>query len=116
MDLYEVDARALKCARANVRSEGVDLGFHWHDVTTGLLDEYEVVVMNPPFHTGQETDVLLGQQFLIAAIKGLKRGGKLYLVANRQLPYEPVLAAMQLSYRSLAEDSVYKVMMATKPY
>ena len=88
--------------------------FHWHDVTTGLPEIYDAIVMNPPFHTGQATDVDLGRAFLKTAAASLKRGGKLLLVANRQLPYEAVLEASGLAWRKIAEDKTYKILFADK--
>lgn len=130
LDLFEADARALACARRNLshhQPETARLGsppcfaedepkilYHWHDVTTGLPDVYDAIVMNPPFHTGQATDVDLGRAFLKVASASLKRGGKLLLVANRQLPYEATLEASGLAWRKIAEDKVYKILFADK--
>ena len=86
LDLFEADARALDCARMNLAGREQEIHFHWHDVTTGLPGVYDAIVMNPPFHTGQATDVDLGRAFLKVAFASLRRGGKLLLVANRQLP------------------------------
>lgn len=50
--------------------------------------------MNPPFHEGRVTDVSLGQSFIAAAASRLKPGGRLLMVANRQLPYELTLKGL----------------------
>ena len=112
LDLFEADARALACARINLAGNAREIGFHWHDVTTGLPGIYDAIVMNPPFHTGQATDVDLGRAFLKVAAVSLKRGGKLLLVANRQLPYEAALQASGLAWRKIAEDRIYKILSA----
>jgi 16S rRNA (guanine1207-N2)-methyltransferase len=128
IDLYEADARALACARRNLAgpaeprlesppcylTEEIKTRFRWHDVTAGLPEMYDVIVMNPPFHTGQATDIDLGRAFLTVAIGALRRSGKLYLVANRQLPYEAVLETSGLAWRKLAENHGYKVLTADK--
>lgn len=130
LDLFEADARALACACKNLRHhqpEAIRLDsttcyakdeprihFHWHDVTTGLPGAYDAIVMNPPFHTGQATDVDLGRAFLKVASASLKRGGKLLLVANRQLPYEAALEASGLAWRKITEDKIYKILAAEK--
>ncbi|MES2437770.1 MAG: class I SAM-dependent methyltransferase [Verrucomicrobiota bacterium] len=114
LDLFEADARALECARKNLAAHHHEITFHWHDVTTGLSDTYDAIVMNPPFHTGQATDVDLGRAFLRTASASLKRGGKLLLVANRQLPYEAALEASGLAWRKIAEDRTYKILFADK--
>lgn len=116
VDLFEADRRALECAELNLarwQPEGM-AHFHWHDVTQGLPSQYDAIVMNPPFHTGQATDVDLGRAFLKTAISSLKRGGKLFLVANRQLPYEAVLETSGLAWRKPAEDKIYKLLFAEK--
>jgi 16S rRNA (guanine1207-N2)-methyltransferase len=114
LHLYEADSRALDCARTNLAGESVPLEFHWHDVATGLPGKYENIVMNPPFHSGQNTDVSLGRAFLRSAADALRTGGRLFLVANRQLPYEPELERLGLVWRKVAEDSVYKVIFAER--
>ncbi len=114
IDLFEADARALDCARRNLAHHPRDITCHWHDVTTGLPETYDAILMNPPFHSGQATDVDLGRAFLTTAIKSLRRGGKLLLVANRQLPYEAVLETAGLAWRKTAEDKTYKLLFADK--
>lgn len=110
--LFEADARALACARKNL-GEG-NFKFHWHDVAAGIPGAYDAVVSNPPFHTGQETDITLGKAFLRAAAGALRTGGRLYLVANRQLPYEAGLDALGLVWRKPVEDATYKLLFAEK--
>jgi 16S rRNA (guanine1207-N2)-methyltransferase len=130
IDLFEADSRALACAKRNLARhlppenplsspacyacDEPRLGFHWHDVTTGLPENYDAILMNPPFHTGQDTDVDLGRAFLTVAAASLKRNGKLLLVANRQLPYEPLLDSLRLAWRKVAEDKTYKLIFADK--
>jgi 16S rRNA (guanine1207-N2)-methyltransferase len=113
-DLFEADSRALDCARRNLAVHPRDLRFHWHDVTAGIPDTFDVIVMNPPFHTGQESDVGLGRAFLTTAASAMRRGGKLLIVANRQLPYEAVLDSLRLAWRNVAGDTTYKVILAEK--
>jgi 16S rRNA (guanine1207-N2)-methyltransferase len=136
VDLYEADSRALACAERNLApyqrgigpkedplslespacmvTDEIPLNFHWHDVTKGLPEKYDVIIMNPPFHSGQATDVDLGRSFLRTAAASLNRGGKLLLVANRQLPYEAELTALGMPARKLAEDNVYKILSAER--
>jgi 16S rRNA (guanine1207-N2)-methyltransferase len=130
LDLFEADARALACARRNLAGFLPEITrlssppcyleveqkvhFHWYDDTTGLPGLYDAIIMNPPFHTGQATDVDLGRAFLKVAAASLRRGGKLLLVANRQLPYEAALETSGLAWRKLAEDRTYKILSAEK--
>ncbi|MEO5565449.1 MAG: class I SAM-dependent methyltransferase [Luteimonas sp.] len=115
VDLYEADARALQLARDNLAAWGakVPLQFHWHDVTAGLPRRYDAIVCNPPFHAQVAAErVDLGRAFVVAAAAALPPGGRLWLVANRHLPYEAVLDATFGSVRSVAQRDGFKIIEA----
>ena len=114
LHLFEADARALECARKNLAGVETPIDYHWHDVVAGLPEKYEAIVMNPPFHTGQFTDISLGRAFLRSAADAMRTGGRLFMVANRQLPYEAELDALGLVWRKPVEDSTYKLLFAEK--
>src|SRR3546814_20196850 len=58
LDLFEAEARALELARVNLApfATRAKLGFHWHDVTAGLAQRFDVIVHNPPFHAQGRPD------------------------------------------------------------
>ncbi|MES2997061.1 MAG: class I SAM-dependent methyltransferase [Verrucomicrobiota bacterium] len=114
IDLYEADSRALACAGENLTEFTARCSFHWHDVAAGVPGVYDAIVMNPPFHTGKSTDLALGRSFITHAHGALRRGGKLLLVANRQLPYEPLLQELGFSFRITGQDPTFKVIFAGK--
>jgi 16S rRNA (guanine1207-N2)-methyltransferase len=114
VDLYEADARALECARRNLSAYAGKTAYHWHDVTQGIPTVCDAIVMNPPFHTGQERDVSLGNAFLSAAARALRPGGRLFLVANRQLPYENHLDSLGIHWRKAGENHAFKLIYGEK--
>ena len=73
------------------------------------------MIANPPFHQGRAAEPDLGAAFIAAAARILKPSGQLFLVANRQLPYEAVLAIAFREWEKLSEDGTYKVMHASRP-
>lgn len=114
LDLYEADHAALEAARRNL----VDVAaaaFHWTDVTRGLpRQDYDAVVTNPPFHDDRAADPSIGRAFIRAAADALRPGGRLWLVANRRLPYEAELRAAFAQSTQLAEAGGYKLLTATR--
>lgn len=115
VDLYEAEARALALARENLRDASVALSFHWHDVTAGVSAQYDFIVMNPPFHAqgrGDRPDI--GRRFIEVAAGALKPRGRLWLVANRHLPYESALGSGFAQVRTVAERGGFKVIEAVK--
>ena len=111
--LVDLDRRAVEAARRNV--EDARATFDWADVRTletgGDLD---FIVMNPPFHDGGAEDRALGQGFIRQAAAMLKRGGTLWMVANRHLPYEAELKAAFKRVTPLEEGGGYKLFEAVK--
>ncbi len=117
LDLYEAEWLALEAAKTNLGRVAVTtrLGFHWHDVAKGLPEAaFDAVVTNPPFHEGKAVDIELGRKFITSAAKSLIAGGRLILVANRQLPYEATLNSNFSSFSVLQENSLYKVISARR--
>lgn len=92
LDLFEASARAVALSRYNLRTAGVPLRVHWHDVTAGIPGRYDVVLCNPPFHEGGRGLPAIGQAFIRAAADALRPGGEAWFVANAHLPYESELA------------------------
>ncbi len=112
IDLFEADYEALEAARGNLERLGVSvpISFNWFDVTSEKLTGiYDTVIMNPPFHEGRATDVSLGQTFIAAAASRLKTGGRLLMVANRQLPYEATLKGLFKNVTVLEEANGFKI-------
>jgi len=112
--LIEADHSALECARRNVTDPRAV--FHWGDAKqTELATAMDGVVMNPPFHTGRVGEPALGQAFIGAAAGLLKPKGRLWLVANRHLPYEAALSDAFGEVSECAGDRSFKVFVASKP-
>lgn len=118
LHLVDADAEALDLAERNCApvAGGRPLHAHWCDVAAGVpgLSHVDSVVMNPPFHDTGATDIGLGQAFIRSAARMLKPGGRLVMVANRQLPYEAVLEAEFQAVDKLAEAGGFKVLWARK--
>lgn len=115
LDLYEADYESLQAARKNLCHAEKPVTFHWLDLTEEAVSGiYDTVIMNPPFHEGRAADISLGQSFITAAARRLKTGGRLLLVANRQLPYEAVLKGSFRVVNLLKDEGGFKVIEARK--
>lgn len=114
LDLIEAEALSLACARQNVQDPRVQ--FLWEDATTYRPERgYDGIVMNPPFHVGRAGDPSLGRSFIVSAAKMLAGHGKLWMVANRHLPYEQALAENFRNVDIIAQNNAFKVFHATRP-
>lgn len=112
LHLVEADATALDCARRNVGDPRAH--FHWADALDFRLPEpVNGVVMNPPFHDGRAADPRLGAGFIRAAAGLLTGAGRLWMVANRHLPYEQVLRECFADMTEIGGDARFKILTAT---
>ena len=111
--LVDLDRRAVEAARRNVEDGRVT--FDWADARTieGAAD-LDFIVMNPPFHDGGAEDRRLGQAFIKKAAEMLGKGGVLWLVANRHLPYEAELKAAFKRVTPAGDGGPYKLFECVK--
>ena len=113
LTLVDLDRRSVEAARRNI--EDPRAGFRWADART--LDEtgdLDFIVMNPPFHDGGAEDRRLGQAFIRKAAGLLRKGGVLWLVANRHLPFEAELTSAFARVTPHGDGAGYKLFEAVK--
>lgn len=115
LDLYEADFDALEAAKGNIGNTAAEPKFFWIDLLSEPVERrYDAIAMNPPFHRSRAAEPEIGVGMIRTAVKALKPGGRLFMVANRQLPYEPVLAAAFSSHAEIARDGMFKVFAARR--
>ena len=112
LTLVEIDRRAVEAAKENVADDRAH--FLWADAREVALADLDFVVSNPPFHAEGIEDRGLGQAFIAAAGRMLRRNGMLYLVANRHMPYEEVLRTTFKSVKTVTDEGGYKIFEARK--
>lgn len=118
LDAFDADRDAVEAARRNVGNILVPFRpkVFWQDVTQGVAErKYDYVVMNPPFHEGREPDPGIGMKFIVAAARAMKATGELWLVANRQLPYEELLTEAFDNIEQVVQKDGFKVIKASMP-
>ncbi|TQS71648.1 class I SAM-dependent methyltransferase [Rhodobacteraceae bacterium] len=114
LDLIEADRAALDCAELNITDPRAR--FVWADATRHMPESrYGGIVMNPPFHVSRAGDPGLGVAFIRAAASMLSLSGRMWMVANRHLPYEAALNTVFHSVRELDGDGQFKLFVAEKP-
>lgn len=117
IDLYEAHYPSLEAARRNLARHAphVPCHFFWHDLLSEPVESrYDAIVMNPPFHRSRAAEPDVGRAMIEVAARALKSGGRLFLVANRPLPYEAVMEASFAHQREICRDAIYKVLCGRK--
>jgi len=111
--LADVDHRAVECAAAGA----ADLGLAdrcevvWWDATRDPAPAHscDLVLVNPPFHSGVPVDLQPARAIFRAIDKVLAPDGRVLVVANRTLPWERDLRDIG-RLRRLEESLGYKIL------
>ena len=117
VDVFEAESRALALAKQNLQAfeRRAKINYHWHDVAAGVQGKFDVIVTNPPFHAQRGVDRPdIGRRFISVAAESLNRRGRLWLVANRHLPYESALSAEFGEVRTVTQQHGFKIVEAIK--
>lgn len=115
----DADARAIGAVRANLGSGCLGLAARatvaWWDVGEPLpADGFDLILNNPPCHAGSAHDLTIARAMFRCAAAALAPGGRLLVVANRQLPYEAELAASGPT-AVLAQRGGFKLLVLRRP-
>jgi len=76
--------------------------------------QYDLVLSNPPFHTGKEVDYQVAHTLIAHAHQVLKPGGLLTLVANRFIRYDRLMAQIFGSVQAVKETGRFHVLTSQK--
>jgi 16S rRNA (guanine1207-N2)-methyltransferase len=114
--LVDSDITAVNAARATIKANSLpnatvltsDIASDIHHLT------FDRVATNLPFHVGVGSDHSVALQFIADAHEVLRDNGVLYLVANLFLKYEPYVTKVFGNCETVAKDTRYKVLRATK--
>jgi 16S rRNA (guanine1207-N2)-methyltransferase len=83
------------------------------DALTAVADErYDLIVTNPPFHTGRAVDYDAAGAFIAGARELLTPRGRLMLVANAFIRYERAMQETFGSVETVAENDRYHVLQS----
>lgn len=120
----DVSGFALQATRATLAANQLPRGQQQAqvfaaDIFTGVESHtpaggFDLIVSNPPFHTGKDTDYELASRLIRQAPEFLKPGGQLWIVANRFLPYPDLLEQAFGSFTSVAENGKFRVYLAIR--
>ncbi|MCP4540373.1 MAG: methyltransferase [Chloroflexi bacterium] len=122
--LADADARAVESARRTLEANGLtNAETLLSDCGSAVLDRqfdagrfakhrFDAVITNPPFHQGVGVDYDVACQFVRDAAQALRRGGRLFLVANRFLRYGDLIRETFGNVATAYADNRYHVLTA----
>lgn len=87
----DVNVLAMYATQQTFAINGIEGKTLLSDGLAEVTESYNAIISNPPFHTGTSTDYSISAKFFSGAPKHLAKNGKLIIVANSFLKYQPQL-------------------------
>ncbi|HZK78472.1 MAG TPA: class I SAM-dependent methyltransferase, partial [Gemmatimonadaceae bacterium] len=114
--MVDADVEAVRSAGKSAEAAGIsNYRVLPSDVAGAVIEErFDVVVTNPPFHVGKQTELSVPMQFIEDSWEVLSPGGRLFLVANRTLPYEGAIKRRFGNVSMVHDGRRFKVLSAAK--
>ena len=112
VDLCDANLYALASTEANLSLNAItNAQVYAGDVLDWVTDQrYDLVISNPPFHSGREVDYAVASAFITGSRQVLKPQGRLLIVANRFIRYDHLMQETFNNVHILAQTSKYHVL------
>jgi 16S rRNA (guanine1207-N2)-methyltransferase len=114
LDLIDVNVYALESAKLTLKENNLEANVFASDVFSNVDKQYDLLLSNPPFHSGQKTNYDAAETFINQSINFLQKNGRLTIVANKFLRYEPLLMMTYKKYFEEAQNNKFKVLSCLK--
>ncbi|WP_189002237.1 class I SAM-dependent methyltransferase [Deinococcus roseus] len=96
--LLEEDLAAVRSIEKNAQQAHLNVQALHSDVGSALpvkpdptKAEFDLVLMNPPFHVGSDVILEVAEEFIRVAYQQVRHMGEVWVVANQFLPYEALM-------------------------
>lgn len=77
-------------------------------------NQYDLILSNPPFHTGQAVDFDIAEAMISQSHRALKPGGQMVIVANRFIRYNRLIEQIFGNISVLTESGKFHVLSGLK--
>lgn len=103
------NAAALACMDINAKAHSIEVDVVAGDCGDAVTERFDLILCNPPFHTGFATDSSLLERFLAAAQARLNPEGHALFVVNSFLPLEKTAKKWFKKQQLLCDNRQFKV-------
>lgn len=103
------NAAAVNSCTENFNRHGINGEVIADDCAAGIHHQYDIVLCNPPFHKGFDTESELTEKFIRSARHHLKNDGVAFVVVNQFIPLEAVAPAYFKCVETVHRDKSFKV-------
>lgn len=112
--LADAQSQALESAKYNLNQINLIANIIATDMFSEIDGKFDLIISNPPFHDGKQTDYAMTQQLIQSSPKYLRDHGALRIVANGFLPYEAFMQQAFGNVDIIAKTTQFTVYQSIK--
>lgn len=105
-DIYSM---ALESAKRTLAENNLQAEVYPSNVFSHIQEKFDLIISNPPFHDGVDTNYYAVRELIEKAKWHLKTSGELRIVANAFLPYPTLFERYFGYYEVIAKTNKFKV-------
>ncbi|KDE38717.1 Ribosomal RNA small subunit methyltransferase C [Nitrincola lacisaponensis] len=109
------NAAALHCCQANLEAQGILAEVVASNAGDTLQGPYDILLCNPPFHSGFATNLDLTSRFIAASARLLSPQGQACFVVNKHIPLEQKAQRYFARIRLYADNGQFKLIHLSQP-
>ncbi|WP_105900758.1 16S rRNA (guanine(1207)-N(2))-methyltransferase RsmC [Vibrio gangliei] len=114
VEMCDISALAVVSSQATLEANGLEGKVFASDIYSDITGQFDYLVSNPPFHSGLDTNYNAAETLLSQAPRYLKSAGKMLIVANNFLKYQPIIQAAFGECETLAKNNKFAIYAAQK--
>ena len=115
LNCLDVNALAIYATEQTLKLNNLEGHVILSDGMKKVSGRFDLIISNPPFHTGISTDYQIAEAFLETSKNFLKPKGKITIVANSFLKYPPIIEAQYGDYDIISKNNKFAIYSAQKP-
>ncbi|EPJ46258.1 MAG: hypothetical protein OFPI_34450 [Osedax symbiont Rs2] len=108
------NAAAINACSFNLIQHKVEHKVIATNCTAGITEQFDLILCNPPFHTGFQVENDLTEQFLLAAKARLRHNGVAVFVVNLHIPLERKAKNIFNIIKTLSDDRNFKIVLLSQ--
>jgi 23S rRNA (guanine1835-N2)-methyltransferase len=114
--LCDDSSLALQSAKDNLLARNYTKGEFYHtDALLNVKIKANTILCNPPFHSGNRLSTAAAERMFRQASQLLHEDGQLLVIANRHLPYAPLLKKGFKNIKQLNSDAKFVIYQCSDP-
>jgi 16S rRNA (guanine1207-N2)-methyltransferase len=115
VEMTDSDALAVEASRRTLAANGLSADeVRASDLFSELRGNYDLIISNPPFHSGTGTEYAVTGEFVRESRRRLNKGGRLRVVCNKFLRHGHVMEEVFRNIKTVAEDGRYAVLESVR--